>query len=285
MLRNLSASYSASYVQLRGNQPASMFSPFVELRVNGAQVRNFDKKCDIWVSRKEPADVAEFELKTTLPELGLAKNTPIELYIGYDLDKPWKVFAGYITEPRDPLYMAKDEAVKLFRTKPVQTLLNVTPQDVIKFGLRQAGIAEFQLSEKTFLRKPRFVIAGENVSDLIRRVNATWNIDYDWFFDAEGKFYWDDPASADGPVYSYRYGENIIELDFGTDREPSGQRALGNTTGLGRLLTVVSPFITHSQEIEIIWPEVGDRRFMVETVHHFRNEKGSLRTEIFFREI
>lgn len=273
------------YLFLRGNKPASMFSPYVELRTAAGKVRNFDKKIDIWRSRKEPADVAEFELLTAIPELGLGADVPMEIYMGYDLDSPFKVFKGYITEPRDPLYLAKDEALKIFRAKPVSTMLKVTPQDVITFGLQQAGVSEFQLSGETFAIKERFVISGENVSELVRRVNETWGIDYDWFFDAEGKFYWDAPSPVPGPVYSYRYGENIIELDFDTDREIYGQRKLGKTTGLGRMLTVLSPFAGHSREIEIIYPEVGDRRFMTETVHHFRNEQGSLRTEIYFREI
>ncbi len=273
------------YIFLRGNKPASLFSPFVELRTDGGKVRNFDKKIDVWLSRKEPADIAEFELITTIAELGLAPDVPIELYMGYSMDSPFKVFSGYITEPRDPLYLAKDEALKIFRAKPISTMLKVTPQDVIKFGLQQAGVTDFQLSEKVFTPKSRFIISGENVSDLVRRVNETWGIDYDWFFDAEGKFYWDEPVPKESEIYSYRYGENIIELDFDTDREIYGQRKLGKTTGLGRMLTVLSPFVGHSQEIEIIYPEVGDRRFMTETVHHFRNEQGSLRTEIFFREI
>lgn len=262
-----------------------MLSPLAELRVGSAQIRNFFSKLDVWLSRKEPADLVDFTLESSLPGLALDKDTEIEFWLGYNPDQIWQVFAGYITEPRSPQYTAKDECLKLFRTQVIKTYQNVSPQDVLRDGLRQAGVTEYSLSPTQFTAKPRFVVAGENVSELVERVNKTWGVSYDHYFDASRRFYWDEPQPRDGPVYSYRYGENIIELDFGTDRDPHGQRAAGDTSGLGRLVTVLSPFVGHSQEIEIIWPNVGDRRFMSETVHHFINERGSLRTEIFFREL
>lgn len=264
-----------------------LFSPFVELRAGagGAAVRNLFAGLDIWLSRKEPADIAEFTFKLGLPELNLAKDTPVEIWIGYDDKNSWKVFTGYVAEPRPPKFLCKDEALLLFKTKIVQTFINVTPQDVIKFGLQKAGVARFKLAEQKFPLKLRFVAAGENVSDLVKRVNATWGLEFDHYFDSERTFYWDPPAPRPGPVYSYQYGENIISLEFATEREPAGQRPAGGAAGAGRLVTVASPFVGHSQEIEIIWPEVPATRFFVETVHHFMNEKGSLRTEIFFREL
>lgn len=262
----------------------NLFSPFVELRVGDNKVRNQFDAFDLWLSRKEPADICDFTLRKGLPELGLAKDVPVEIWVGYDLENAYCVFSGYVAEPRHPRYLCKDEAVKLFRTPVVQTFLNVTPQDVIRSGLQQAGVTEFELDNTAYARKPRFVAAGENVSDLVRRVNATWGLGHDWYFKGK-KFYWNKPEPQPGPVYSYQYGENIIDLEFFTDREPQGQRAAGTTTGAGRLLTVVSPFVNHSQEIEIIWPEVKSTRYLVETVRHFLNENGALRTEFYFREL
>lgn len=261
-----------------------LFSPFVELRGNGIKVRNLFSQLDIWLSRKEPADIAEFTFKTSL-DLGLDKNVPLELWMGYDLENTWRVFSGYISEPRAPRYLCKDEAVKLFETKIVQTFFSVTPQDIILYGLNKAGITTYSIDNKKMPMKSSFVVASENVPDMIKRVNATWGLDHDQYFDGDRRFHWDAPVPQPGPVYSYQYGQNIISLEFFTDREPAGQRAAGGTTGAGKLLTVASPFIKHSTEIEILWPEVKTTRYMVETVHHFLTDKGTLRTEIFFREL
>ncbi|NHM25467.1 hypothetical protein G7K71_08660 [Desulfofundulus sp. TPOSR] len=264
---------------------SDLFSPFVKLVVGGNEVRNLFDQLDIWLSRKEPADVAEFTLKPGIPDLGLVRDTAVEIWMGYDEKNAWRVFTGYVVEPMPPRYLCKDGAVRLFKTRIVQTFLNATPQDIIRFGLRKAGVQEGVLAPGPFPAKPRFVAAGENVSDLVKRVNATWGLDYDHYFDGDGRFYWDPPAPKPGPVYSYRFGENIIDLEFYADREPSGQRSIGSTVGSGKLLTVASPFVGHSREIEIIWPEVAGSRYLVETVHHFMNDKKSLRTEIFFREL
>lgn len=264
---------------------ADLLLPFVELKAGNNAVKNLFAGLDIWLSRKDPADIAEFAFKLGLPELSLAKDVPVEIWIGYDGNNNWKVFSGYVVEPRPPRFLCKDEAVKLFKTKITQAFNNVSPQDIIKFGLKKAGIEKYQLAEQKFPYRQRFVVAGESVSDLIKRVNATWELNFDHYFNGERTFYWDPPAPRPGPVYSYRYGENIISLEFATEREPAGQRAAGGTAGAGRLVTVASPFVGHSREIEIIWPEVPATKFFVETVHHFMSEKGSLRTEIFFREL
>ncbi|TEB09135.1 hypothetical protein [Pelotomaculum propionicicum] len=263
----------------------NMFSPFIELVSPGGKVRNFFSKMDVWLSRKEPADIAEFTLKTGLPALGLAKGAPVEIWIGYDPSKAWRVFAGYVTEPRSPNYLCKDEALKLFKTNIVQSFQDVAPQDVIRFGLLEAGITVFTLDDTVYPHKSGFVAAGENVSDLVKRVNATWGITNDHYFDGDRRFYWTPPTPQPGPVYVYEYGENILSLEFFDERDPYGQRAAGSTSGAGKLLTVASPFISHSREIKIIWPEVRQTRYLVETVRHFLNDKGSLRTEIYFREM
>jgi hypothetical protein len=264
---------------------SDMLSPFVELRANNVRIKNLFSRLDIWLSRKEPADIAEFTMKTGLPELSLAKDVPMELWMGYDPANTWRVFSGYVTEPRSPRYLCKDEATKLLKTQIIKTFLGVTAQDVILYGLRIAGVNHYVLDSKQTPMKTRFVAAGENVSDLVKRVNATWGLENDHYFDGDRRFHWDPPVPQPGPVYSYQYGKNIIDLEFFTDREPAGLRPAGGTTGAGKLLTVASPFIKHSSEIEIIWPEVKSTRYLVETVHHFLTDAGTLRTEIYFREM
>lgn len=260
-----------------------MLSPYIELRIGNTSVIDQCSALDIWLYRKEPADVCEFALKTGLPDLGLVKDTPIEVHIGYSNDS-WKVFSGYVTEPHHPRYLCKDEAVKLFETKIIQTFLKAKPQDVIKHALTKAGITKMNLDPAAYTAKPRFVASGENISDLVRRINTTWQLTNDWYFD-DDTFVWMPNKPRTGDVYSYQYEQNIIDLTFSTDRDAKGQRSIGTTSGSGKLLTVVSPFVKHSQEVEIIWPEIKATRFMVETVHHFRNQNGGLRTELYFREL
>ena len=262
----------------------NFLSPYIDLKIGSTEVRNQFSSLDVMLSCKQPADVCEFALKLGLPDLGLVKDKEIELYIGYSEEKSWKVFSGYVYEPRAPRFLCKDEALKLFKTNIIQTFLNVTPQDVINFGLKKAGITQIDLDSKVYPKKERFAAAGENASDLVRRVNTTWGISNDWYF-KEKKFYWKPFTPISGPVYSYQYQQNILDLTFTTDREPYGQRTAGSTSSSGKLLSVVSPWINYGQEIEIIWPEIKATRFIVEAVRHFMTEVGTLRTEIDFREL
>lgn len=262
-----------------------LFYPCVELNIGGAAaVRNQFTALDLWLSRKEPADLCDFTLKNGLPDLGLAKDSEIEIVIIYNLDQKWTVFKGYVAEPQGTRFLCKDSGIKLFKTEIIQTFLNATPQDIIRFGLRKAGITEMDLDSKSYPAKARFLASGENVSELVRRVNTTWGINNDWYF-AGKKFCWNNKLRTDKPVYTYEYGENIIDLEFNTDRDPKGQRKVGATSGGGKLTTIVSPFVDHSQEIEILWPEVKSTRFIVETVRHYLNENGALRTDLYFREL
>lgn len=262
----------------------NLFYPSVELNIGGSiAVRQF-AAFDLWLSRKEPADLCDFTLKTGLPDLGLAADVPVEISIGYNLEQKWTVFQGYVVEPQGTRFVCKDEGVKLFRNEIIQTFLDATPQDIIRFGLRKVGITGMDLDAKAYPAKPRFVASGETVSELVRRVNTTWGISNDWYISGK-KFCWGNKLRTDKPIYVFEYGENIIDLEFAADREPYGQRKVGATSGAGKLLTVVSPFIDHSQEIQILWPEIKSTRFQVEKVRHFLNENGALRTEIYFREL
>lgn len=261
-----------------------LFYPCIELNIAGAAIRNQFAALDLWLSRKEPADLCEFTLKTGLPDLGLAKDSAVEIAISYNLEQKWTVFSGYVVEAQTTRFVCKDEGIKLFRSEIIQTFLDATPQDIIRFGLRKAGISEMKLDSKPYPTKPRFIASGENISELVRRVNTTWGINNDWYF-AGKTFCWSSELRTDKPIYTYEYGENIIDLEFSTDRDPHGQRKAGQTSGAGKLSTVVSPFVDHSQEVIILWPETKSSRYFVEKVHHFLNENGALRTELFIREM
>lgn len=262
----------------------TLFSPFIELTVGNTKIRNQFSKFDMWLSRSEPADICEIALKRGLPDIGIKQDMPVSVAVGYDLTKRYDIFSGFVQASKHPHYMFKDHCLKMFKTQIRETFIDVIPQDVIKHGLRQAGITDYKLDEKLYVRKPRFIVAGENVSEMIRAVNQTWQLNNDWYFTGK-TFHWDQLQLSGESTYSYRYGENIIDLQFTTDRDVYGQRTTGKSSGAGKLITIISPFIKHSTEIQIIWPGVSNTRYWVETVRHYLNNNGALRTDILFREL
>ena len=179
-----------------------LFYPCVELNVAGsAIIRNKFAALDIMLSRKEPADLVDFTLKNRLPDLGLAKDIAVELSIIYNQDQKWSVFSGYVVEAQGTRFICKDEGIKLFQTEIIQTFLDAAPQDIIRFGLDKAGITEMDLDTTAYPTKPRFIASGENMSELVRRVNTTWGITNDWYFSGK-KFCWNNTLRTDKPVYT-----------------------------------------------------------------------------------
>ena len=243
----------------------NMFSPIVELRVgNTIRVRNQFQVFDLWLSRQEPSDVCQFTLKLGLP-LDIKKDQPIEIWMGYELDQVASVFSGYATEARSPNYLCKDEMARLFDIPVVQTFVNVDPQDVIRYALQKAGVAKQRLDPARYPRKPLFVAAGENVSDLVRRVNTTWGLNNDWYF---GKPFAGISLYRPVRCTAISMAKTLLTWNLApiVKRLASElpERRLAVEAANGAL-----PFVAHSQEIEVIWPEVKDARYLVETVRHF----------------
>lgn len=235
-----------------------------ECTIGSAYLRNGLTDVDLWRSRKDPIGVLTFRLKPEAQWLEVG-NDPITLRLGYEAGALWTVFTGTIDLPTGDPIRARDRMAQLAETKVVQTFLSATPQEILVFGLKKAGVQTYRMTTRAFPKR-KFVASGESVTDMIRNVNRAWGLDFAPYCDAENLFVWDDLVPQEQlPVFAY--GANIIDLDLDEDG--------------GRLLTVGVPYLDHSQFIYIDHPELKSE-VLVDTIHHFSTEQETLRSEIFF---
>lgn len=237
-----------------------------QIHLGNALVQDGLETFDCWRSRVDPIDILTFTFLSGVG-LTLSTGTPTELWIANYGGVLTKIFSGTM-DSITPSYRARDNMVKILKTTICQTFLKATPQEIIGYGLRLAGIDidNAQLSLKAYERR-NFVIAGPTVYDMIKQVNRAWGIDYDAYIDLNEKFHWHEQnEQLTMPVFAY--GQNIIRLDFDDT--------------LGTILTVGYPSLDHSMMIGIEHPNVPASEVLVDTVHHYMEKPGSLRTEIHF---
>lgn len=238
---------------------------FQQIRIGNVVVSSGLKELDVWRSRKDPAGYASFLFKDEV-EIDTPQGAIVEIDIGYDEKNVARVFTGEISRPDQERIIAKDSMTKLLQTKVTQTFLQATPQDMIRFGLKLAGIEIYSITSQEFSPKDQ-VVANLNVYDMIRqRVNPYWNIDFAAHFDMRDVFVWQ-PLVKPDQMFLFQYGENILELM--ADGE------------IGMFRTVFVPGLDHSQFISISHPRANGIA-LVETVHHYiQNEK--LRSDIYYK--
>ncbi|QUO43461.1 hypothetical protein KDJ56_11170 [Brevibacillus composti] len=238
---------------------------FQQIRVGNVVVASGLKELDVWRSRKDPAGYASFLFKDEV-EIDAPQGAIVEIDIGYDETNAARVFTGYVSRPDQERIIAKDSMTKLLQTKVMQSFLQATPQDMIRFGLKLAGIEVYSIAEQIFSPRNQ-VVANLNVYDMIRqRINPYWNIDFAPHFDVRDVFVWQ-PLTRSDEMFLFQYGENIIEML--ADGE------------IGMFRTVFVPELDHSQYIMISHPQVNGIA-LVETVHHFIQDD-KLRSEIYYK--
>lgn len=218
---------------------------------------------DCWRSRKEPIDVLKFTLKAQA-SAKVESKAPVTFLLGLPGGTLKPVFGGTIDRTASP-YRARDTMVDMMQ--PVkQSFTDILPQEVLSYALKLKGVEKAELSPEQFPRK-NFVADTPTFYDLVLQVNRAWGVNYDGFFDVEQAFHWHQrKEQSQLPVFAY--GENIIKLEF------DGQQ--------GSILTVLVPDIEHSQLVGIEHPNVEATEALVDTVHHYTNNTGGLRTEIYF---
>ncbi|GAB6170790.1 hypothetical protein JCM15765_02680 [Paradesulfitobacterium aromaticivorans] len=235
-----------------------------QIRIGNVLVEDGLTDFDCWRSRLDPVDILEFSFRPGAA-LSISNDAKTELWLTDPDGTLFKVFTGQIDRTSTPL-RARDDAVILLDTPVYQTFLDATPQEVVAFGLRQAGIVSAQLTNWDFPRKD-FIVAAPDVFNLIKQVNKYWSIAFLPYFDANETFHWHERSEQfTAPLFAY--GKNIISLEF------DGQR--------GSVLTIGIPSITHSTIIALEHPDVPHDEVLVDAVHHFMTETGGLRTELFF---
>jgi len=231
-------------------------SPIWDIEIGSYTVQKITR-FDVFSSRQAPLDLAEVEL----PKAGLPTDvdagTRVRISQGYREKGMWLIFDGEIErmEPRSvtTTIFAQDQGGKLKRTPFSQTFIQIEPRAIFQHGLQKAGIMAYKLSSKPLPPKASFV-AGGNCLEVFKRVNAAWGLDWAYYFEPEGEFYWgpweESPRYLQAELTKLEYGVNILEP---TRVEEGGRRGL--------ITTFAMPWIRHSHRVIIL-----DHRHFVDPI-------------------
>lgn len=109
------------------------------------------------------------------------------------------------------------------RVSVVNTLMDVTPQDVLNHVLGLAGLSEARLTPRAFEPLHHFVLQGESLPGVAGLIRASWELE-DWAvgFDGEGTFFWEPWVEHPGGTGTAREltGGELLELK--THRDGGG---------------------------------------------------------------
>lgn len=202
------------------------------------------------------------------PKISLSAGQEIAIFLGYggQMDK---VFAGVIIKPYNGAAGAdeilfKDNACRLQRVIIHNTFRDVTPQDIIQYGLAAAGITDYQLTEDTYPQKARVPILQQDMLGVLKHINALWGINVTGGF-IKGIFYWG--VTPEAKIYTFTYGQNILSLS--------------RASGLWELTTVCMPDIQPGQSIAVEHPKVSGIYPVVRMVHT-TTDRGFIRCRLYF---
>ncbi|MCT4687113.1 serine/arginine repetitive matrix protein 2 [Vallitalea sp.] len=234
---------------------------------------SFDKgiEVEVYSSKASYFDWAKVSFTEELGEkVTLSKLDEAVVKLGYDgnLDD---VFKGYVNDPVNTggssqnEIILKDDMIKLEETIITNTFLEATPQEILRYSLKKAGIQDYKLSSKVYPKKSIVPIFRKSVIDVIEEIHNLWRIK-ELFFFADKIFYWGEKPSQ-SKVYEFEYAVNIIDLTF--------------ADGLWELVTVSAPFIKHSQKIKVIHPSISGE-FEVSKMVFSTTGDGFTRSKIYF---
>lgn len=189
-------------------------------------------------SRAARADWCRVSFATSMQDMVFYEDMePVAVELGYDGDYD-KLISGYCRISNGGSWkelMIRDATIKLERITVKASFTGCTPQDIIRYVLAQADIAEYRLSDTVYEAKDVVVIDRCSGVKTIEQVNAAWGIDSDFFF-RDGVFYWGCVPPQDF-VYVLEEDENILSMN------KYGEMYEIQTFGV--------PWIHHSQEIEV----------------------------------
>lgn len=201
--------------------------------------------------------------------ISVSENDPAIIQLGYN-GVFEDVFTGYVAKNYNGStylneILLKDDMLLLEKVIINNTFLEVTPQEIIKYGLAKAGISSYKILTDTFAAKARVPIYKKNMIAVLNEINALWSISKKFFF-ADGTFYWG-TAPEQTKVYEFKYSVNIISLT--------------KENGLWKLETVSAPFIKHSHQIKVTHPKITGTYDVTKVVFK-TNDSGYIRTYIYF---
>lgn len=246
----------------------SLFYPESRLNI-GRYTLSRGVKIDAYSAKDTYYDWAKVRILKELEALiTINKLDAAELQLGYDGDLQ-RVFQGYVYKPgsdssEERELILKDDMLRLESTKITETFLDVTPDEIVRYCLLQAGITEYKLFENTYPKRKVIPIVQKSIIQVLEEVKRLWNIK-DLFYFARGVFYFGQKHVQE-KVYTFEYGNNIISL--------------GKENGLWVLETAQVPFIRHSDIINLDHHKVSGEQEVIKVV--FSNASGFMRTRLYF---
>lgn len=220
-------------------------------------------------SRINPVDLAEIEIPFV--KHYFAPGQEIIISQGYKGKGLWQIFKGTIkniSNKSTVKFYCKDYMDKLKQVKINKSFVDCTPQEVLKYSLNKAAV-KFTLTTQNFRKKHQFIVTNKDIISLVKLINQSWEVDFNFYFDDE-TFYWgpweESPRYSESEVVKFTYGKNIIDLDPGT----------------GILKSISLPFIKHSNVIKIIDRRYWDKEVLAKVDRiktTFRDNKGRCQIE------
>ncbi len=211
-------------------------------------------RLDVYSGRNNPIDTAEIELGEDIPLDSFYKGMSVNIDMGYAEHGTWLVFAGSIKDVRHdkaPVLLCQDSMGTLAEVN--QTFTNVVPQEIFRYMLRKSGVADGDiiLSQKPMPTHKTFMARGL-AHEVFRSVNEAWNLDWSFYFEPDGRFYWGPWEESDryknSSTVAFEHGVSIINHRV-TDEDH------------GVIETFLIPFIRHSNIIKIV-----DERYWAEEI-------------------
>lgn len=190
-------------------------TPYIELIVAGEQLAGRTLACSLDGSLAAPRALGWIELddRDGVASAAAVKDAAIEIIGGRRGLEEITLLTGTI--PRDP--SRGEGAQKHILRVPladgwaaadkilaIQTLMDVTPQEVLQRLLALAGIAKKRLTMQAFQPKHQVVLDGVSLAGAAQYVKKIWELE-DWVvgFDPDGLFFWEPwsehPAAGEKP--------------------------------------------------------------------------------------
>lgn len=191
------------------------------------------------------------------------------IYLGYN-EIMEEVFTGFVSQPYNhgsgmDKILLKDSMIFLEDIIITETFMDATPQEIIEYCLKLAGITEYKLTDQPYQPKKVLPISSKNVIAVLSEINSIWGLKNKFFF-LGGIFYWGRVPEQD-KIYHFEFGVNILSLS--------------KMFGCWRIETISTPFIRHSQKIQVTHPKLNGI-YVVKKIIFSTTAEGYIRTTIWF---
>lgn len=203
-----------------------------------------------------------------LSKVNISKELPVKIYLGYQGNLE-EILAGEVIGIRDNEIHIRNAFIKLMRTKITQNFVRCTPQEVVSFVLNQAGIEQSELGTEPYPMMKLLSVRQQTGLDVLKYVDQKWSLNNSYYYFEGSLFKWNVKEDT-SKVYSFIYGENIIDL----------QNICPKTW---ELTTISVPQLKVRKYIEVQHPKINGM-YQIKKLMFEVNESGFIRTKITFKE-